>query len=103
MPYPQLVLKNQFGEESINAVLDSEGLVPAATVVTGSIIANLSGSTDFPEATPIATVAAALPSANMTAKVLTGLGAGSDTAILATDTILEAMAKLQAQITALQP
>ncbi len=53
-----------------------------------------------------ATADAALPSASftsaaVTAKVLTGLGAGTNTAILSTDTILEALAKLQAQITAL--
>lgn len=52
------------------------------------------------------TADAALPSASftsaaVTAKVLTGLGAGSNTAIASTDTILEALAKLQAQIAAL--
>ncbi len=40
-------------------------------------------------------------SAAITGKVLTGLGAGSNTTILSTDTILAALAKLQAQITAL--
>lgn len=37
-----------------------------------------------------------------TNSVLTGLGAGTNTTVLATDTLLAAIAKLQAQITALQ-
>ena len=35
--------------------------------------------------------------------VLTGLGAGTDAPIADSDTLLQALAKLQAQITALQP
>ncbi len=53
-----------------------------------------------------ATADAALPSASftdaaVTGKVLTGLAAGADSTILSTDTVLEALAKLQAQIDAL--
>ncbi len=53
-----------------------------------------------------ATADAALPSASftdaaVTAKVLTGLASGAATTILNTDTILAALAKLQAQIDAL--
>ncbi len=52
-----------------------------------------------------ATADAALPSASFTAaavtsKLLTGLASGANSVILATDTILEALAKLQAQISA---
>lgn len=53
-----------------------------------------------------ATADAALPSASftsaaVTAKVLTGLASGANSTILSTDTILVALAKLQAQINAL--
>lgn len=53
-----------------------------------------------------ATADAALPSASFTdaavsAKLLTGLAAGADTPISATDSILVALANLQAQIDAL--
>lgn len=151
MSLPKIVLENQFGEVSDNWIKDSDGgLVPAAAVADGTVIANLSGSEDFPSAVTLAdlsevleptmlltgytsgagtvaatdtvlqaiqklngnavaikaTADAALPSASFTAaavtgKLLTGLAAGTNTAIASTDTILQALAKLQAQIDAL--
>ncbi len=151
MPLPELVLLNQFGEESINKVISSSGgEVPASEVADQTIIANISGDTDFPSAVSLADISevleptqlltgyvsgagtvadtdnvfeavqklngnqvlskatadAALPSASftsaaVTAKVLTGLASGANSTILSTDTILVALAKLQAQIDAL--
>jgi hypothetical protein len=57
----QLVLMNQFGEESINQVIDSDGTVPAVEVADGTIIANLSGDEDFPAAETLQVVADAMP------------------------------------------
>lgn len=71
-----IVLVNQFGEESINEIssVSSAGAVKVLTATTA---------------------------ASVTGKALTGLAAGTDEAITATDTILTALAKLQAQIDAL--
>jgi len=66
-------LTNQYGEKSQNQIV--------------SVSAN--GG---------ATIGAAIPTANVTAKLLTGLGAGTNAAIASTDTILEAFAKLQNQL-----
>lgn len=52
-------------------------------------------------ATGAAVILAAAAPAGITGALLTGLAAGANTTILATDTILEALAKLQAQIDAL--
>lgn len=71
-----MVVKNQFGEESI---LDIESVATSG--------AN--------------TIVAAITSQQVTGKLLTGLAAGTNTSILATDSILVALAKLQAQIDAL--
>lgn len=75
-PVNELYLVNQYGEQLICEVKSASA--DGAATILGS----------------------AAP-ATVTGKLLTGLGAGSDTAIAATDTILEALAKLQAQITAL--
>lgn len=71
-----LALVNQFGEESFNQVV--------------SVSAELAALI-YDEMTP----------ADITSTPLTGLAAGSNTPITATDTILEALANLQAQIDAL--
>jgi len=68
----KLQLQNQFGEVSLNDIL------PGA-----------SGGPD------------GMSSKAITAVKLDGLGSGANSTILATDTILQALAKLQAQINAL--
>ncbi len=75
-------------------VSSTDTVLQAINKINGNVVATTS------------VASAALPSASftdaaVTAKVLTGLGAGSATTILSTDTILEALAKLQAQISAL--
>ena len=62
MSLPQLVIQNQFGEESTNAIKSSTGgNVPAAAVADLSIIANFSGGSAFPVIQTTQTVANKLP------------------------------------------
>lgn len=88
-------LVNQFGEESLNNVVGGDN--PIVSSAANSILSNLTASAAAPAANTYAAVAAKLPCAQL----LTGLGAGTNTAILAGDTLIVALAKLQAQITAL--
>ena len=71
-----MTLVNQFGEKSINQVESVAAAAGTATVTAAS-------------------------AASVTGKALTGLAAGTNVAIADTDTILTALAKLQAQIDAL--
>ena len=112
--------QNQFGEPCVLTVIQEGSTLPlstAAALLTGYVsgagtvagtdtvlqgIQKLNGN-----AVAIKVTAdAALPSASFTAaavtgKLLTGLAAGSNTPITATDSILVALANLQAQISAL--
>lgn len=58
----QLVLINQFGEESINQVQSTGTTVPGvAPMATKTILANLTGGTAVPTAATVLAVANALP------------------------------------------
>lgn len=92
----QLVLENQFGEVSINKVGDESNYI-GPEIAANTLVGNLTASAAQPTANTYAAVAAKLPCAML----LTGLAAGTNTAILAGDTLLVALAKLQAQIDAL--
>lgn len=85
-------LTNNFGETTENYVVG--GTSPA--------IAPIAAKTVVGNSTTGAAVATAVPMANLAGlQVLTGLVAGTNVAIAATDTLLVALAKLQAQISAL--
>lgn len=60
---PVLVLKNQFGEESINDVLPGGTTLPgAAPVATKTVIMNNTGGSAVPTAVAVQAVSNALPS-----------------------------------------
>lgn len=85
----------------LTGYVSGAGVVAATDTVLESI-QKLNGNI----AATVTVANAALPSASftsaaVTAKVLTGLAAGANSTILSTDTILVALAKLQAQIDAL--
>lgn len=62
MSLPVLVLKNQYGEESINDVLPGGTTANiAAPIATNTILANLTGGTAAPTAATILAVANKLP------------------------------------------
>lgn len=67
-----LILTNNFGEETVNVVGAESDVSEIAALITDQ---------------------------EVTSKLLTGLAAGTNTTIAAGDTILQALAKLQAQIT----
>ncbi len=86
---PQLVLKNQQGETSVNYIQ-----YPGTTFIGGKIVANtipsnLTGSTAYPVANTYAAVSAKLTPAML----LTGFVAGAGT-VASTDTVLQGFDKL---------
>lgn len=108
-----MTLKNQFGETSINQIVSVSSAggttigtaIPAATV-TGKALTGLSVGVGTVSPTDTILqgfnkIAGQTQNRAVTANLLTGLAAGANTTILATDTILEALAKLQAQIDAI--
>ena len=108
-----MTTKNQFGETSINDI-QSVSATGAAAVLSSAAPATVTGKLLTGFVAGAGTVAATdtilegvnklagnIQNRAVTANLLTGLAAGTDTAILATDTVLEALAKLQAQIDAL--
>lgn len=95
MSLPTIIMENNFGEEYTWYVRG--GSLPLANAAANSILSNLTGSAAPAIANTYAAVAVKLPCGML----LTGLGAGTNTTILAADTLIIALAKLQAQITAL--
>jgi hypothetical protein len=89
--FPTLVLKNQYGEESINYVLAGTCAVPASSANT--ILSNLTGST----AAPIANTYAAVSVKLLPTQLLTGFTSGAGT-IAGTDTVLQAIEKLSGDV-----
>ncbi len=95
-----------FTSAAVTAKLITGFVSGAGTVGAGDTILAALDKLDGNAAAIKVTADAALPSASftdaaVTAKVLTGLAGGANSTILSTDTILEALAKLQAQIDAL--
>jgi hypothetical protein len=101
MPLPTVVLENNFGEQTTNYVKGGTNPDLTTPIANQRIVGNISGSTAIPIGLTAAQVGTFVPATSVTAKVLTGLVAGAATTILETDTILAALAKLQAQIDAL--
>ncbi len=128
-----LILINQFGEESDNFVQGGDANL-ATPIAANTILSNITGSSASPVGNTYAAVSAKLTPAmlltgftsgagtvsatdtvlqaiqklsgntqnlSVTANLLTGLAAGANTPIAAGQTILVALANLQAQIDAL--
>ena len=95
MPLPTLYLENQFGEVSENAVIGGDFV--SSSIAANTVLANITGSA----AAPAAVTYAALSAKLTPAMLLTGLAVGANSTILAADTVLQALEKLQAQIDAL--
>lgn len=85
---PTLILKNQFGEESINRVLGGTGSLSTA-IAANSVLSNLTGSS----AAPIANTYAAVSAKLTPAMLLTGFVSGAG-AVAGTDTVLQAVQKV---------
>lgn len=61
-PSPKIVLENQFGEQSINAILEGTDWSPAvAPAATKTVFANDTGGSAVPTAVPYATFSQHLP------------------------------------------
>lgn len=126
-----IFLMNQFGEVSVNYIIGGTIAPPLTSdIAAESLYANLTSGAEAPAVVSVSDLVpfliladfaagagtvddtdSALTAINKLAgntqntlvisNVLTGLAAGSNTAIAATDTILEALANLQAQIDAI--
>lgn len=86
---PQLVLKNQQGETSVNYIQYPGTTFIGGKIVANSIPSNLTGSTSYPVANTYAAVSAKLTPAML----LTGLAAGAG-AVVAADTVLQGFNKV---------
>jgi len=85
---PQLVLKNQQGETSVNYIAPGTTFI-AGKAAANSVVSNLTGSTAYPLANTYAAVSAKLTPAML----LTGYTAGAGV-VASTDTVLQALQKL---------
>jgi len=93
---PQLVLKNQQGETSVNFIAPGTTFI-AGKAAANSVVSNLTGSIAYPLANTYAAVSAKLTPAML----LTGYVSGAGT-VLAADTVLQALQKLNGNIALLQ-
>lgn len=85
---PQLVLKNDHGEVSNNAILAGSNFI-GSKISANTIPSNLTGSSAYPAANTYAAVSAKLTPAML----LTGYAAGVGT-VSGTDTVLQAIQKI---------
>lgn len=110
-----LILENQFGDKykwwildgsDLSGLADSIGPDLLSTDITAKVLTGFVSGAGVVAAADTILVGVNKLAGNMqnravTANLLTGLAAGAATTILAADTILVALAKLQAQIDAL--
>ena len=88
MPYPNLILVNEFGEQSNNLVLGGDADL-TTPIAAGTVLANITGGSAIPTGVTYAALSAVL----LPTMLLTGFTSGAGT-LIATDTVLQAIQKL---------